>query len=171
MFAYEQSLFQRIQKINPEAVQLLSVQYRMHPHISTFPNKFFYADKLTDGPYLSIRNSRPWHQRGVGLGVYKFYDIPGQERNQVRRSGDQGTSKSNEMEAISAVSIVANICASCPEINVHWRISVVCVYSLGSLRERLELSRHTRNREGPSRMSCVGGLELRSCHPLKSALL
>lgn len=118
IFAYEQSLFQRIQKSNSDAVQLLSVQYRMHPDISVFPNRYFYDGRLNDGPDNAHLNTRPWHQTQM-LAPYRFFDIPGQERNKVKKSGDLGTSKSNEMEARSCVSLVSFICSEAPDYNVH----------------------------------------------------
>lgn len=117
LFAYEQSLFQRLMKGSPESVQLLSVQYRMHPDISVFPNRYFYDGRLTDGPQLAVLNTRPWHQARE-LGPYRFFDIPGQEQNQLRRYGSPGTSKLNELEAESVMSLIAHLCASAPDINV-----------------------------------------------------
>lgn len=53
------------------------------------------------------------------LAPYRFFDIPGQERNKVKKSGDLGTSKSNEMEARSCVSLVSFLCSQAPDYNVH----------------------------------------------------
>jgi senataxin len=48
-FLYNQSLFQRMQKLSPESVLFLQVQYRMHPSISYFPSQHFYQGNLIDG--------------------------------------------------------------------------------------------------------------------------
>lgn len=96
----------------------------MHPAISAFPNRYFYGGRLTDGPGMLEERTRPWHSERR-LGPYIFFDIPGQERNQVRRSGEQGTSKSNEAEARACASLVAYLCGVSPDINVHTAFSFI----------------------------------------------
>ncbi|SCO72247.1 DNA2/NAM7 helicase, putative [Plasmodium vivax] len=52
---YARSLFERLQrkhKMNKCKYNLLSIQYRMHPDISHFPNKYYYRNKITDAPYF-----------------------------------------------------------------------------------------------------------------------
>ncbi|ANQ07798.1 Uncharacterized protein PCOAH_00022470 [Plasmodium coatneyi] len=52
---YARSLFERLQKkhkMNKSKYNLLSIQYRMHPDISHFPNKYYYRNKITDAPYF-----------------------------------------------------------------------------------------------------------------------
>ena len=50
-----QSLFERVyqcfkfENINP--IKMLSIQYRMHPEICSFPSKQFYRGKLTTDPW------------------------------------------------------------------------------------------------------------------------
>ncbi|KAH0482392.1 MAG: uncharacterized protein KVP18_004510 [Porospora cf. gigantea A] len=50
---YEQSLFQRLEKSGLHNVQMLSIQYRMHPEISAFPSKQFYDGTLHDAPNIN----------------------------------------------------------------------------------------------------------------------
>ncbi|KEG03404.1 DNA2/NAM7 helicase, putative [Plasmodium vinckei vinckei] len=52
---YSRSLFERLQKIykfNKCKYNLLSIQYRMHPDISHFPNKHYYNNKIKDANYF-----------------------------------------------------------------------------------------------------------------------
>eukprot|EP01053_Blabericola_migrator_P003991 Blabericola_migrator_1__3990@NODE_220_length_11204_cov_64_408458_g187_i0_p3_GENE_NODE_220_length_11204_cov_64_408458_g187_i0NODE_220_length_11204_cov_64_408458_g187_i0_p3_ORF_typecomplete_len977_score218_83AAA_12/PF13087_6/5_7e02AAA_12/PF13087_6/5_1e53AAA_11/PF13086_6/6_6e47AAA_30/PF13604_6/3_5e03AAA_30/PF13604_6/7e18AAA_19/PF13245_6/1_4e02AAA_19/PF13245_6/2e05AAA_19/PF13245_6/8_3e06Viral_helicase1/PF01443_18/15Viral_helicase1/PF01443_18/1_7e11ResIII/PF04851_15/2_2e02ResIII/PF04851_15/9_9e05ResI len=44
---YDQSLFQRLYRAN-QKINMLSVQYRMHPKISLFPRETFYTGRLLD---------------------------------------------------------------------------------------------------------------------------
>ncbi len=150
IFAYEQSLFQRIQKSNPASVQLLSVQYRMHPEISEFPNKYFYGGKLEDGPEMASLNARSWHRIPL-LSPYMFFDVPGQERNQLRKSGDQGTSKSNEMEARACVSLVSYLCSESPDYKFAGKIGIVTPYK----DQRRTLKRELRRKFGDSILSAI----------------
>eukprot|EP01054_Gregarina_sp_Poly1_P007183 Gregarina_sp_Poly_1__7182@NODE_393_length_8957_cov_1164_871316_g322_i0_p1_GENE_NODE_393_length_8957_cov_1164_871316_g322_i0NODE_393_length_8957_cov_1164_871316_g322_i0_p1_ORF_typecomplete_len993_score171_62AAA_12/PF13087_6/6_1e03AAA_12/PF13087_6/2_5e03AAA_12/PF13087_6/9_5e53AAA_11/PF13086_6/2_1e46AAA_30/PF13604_6/1_1e17Viral_helicase1/PF01443_18/9_9Viral_helicase1/PF01443_18/1_4e10AAA_19/PF13245_6/1_1e03AAA_19/PF13245_6/0_00023AAA_19/PF13245_6/1_5e06ResIII/PF04851_15/0_0082ResIII/PF04851_15/8_2T len=66
---YDQSLFQRLERAGHK-INMLSVQYRMHPKISIFPRKTFYDGQLIDYdkveetakppiPYYSIPIFRP----------------------------------------------------------------------------------------------------------------
>ena len=43
----ERSLFERLQR-QGHPCTMLSVQYRMHPAIRSFPSAFFYQDRLQD---------------------------------------------------------------------------------------------------------------------------
>lgn len=49
---YDRSLFQRLQEAGHD-VYMLNTQYRMHPKISAFPRKIFYAGSLKDGPNVT----------------------------------------------------------------------------------------------------------------------
>ena len=118
-FSYEQSLFQRLQKIDPSAVQLLSLQYRMHPQISSFPSSYFYGGRLADGPNVLSENTRPWHKAYNGiLGPCRFFDIPGQEQLRTFSSGRQGNSMMNELEAKITASLIALLYNSDPSYQV-----------------------------------------------------
>ncbi|KAI0513696.1 hypothetical protein KFK09_009726 [Dendrobium nobile] len=48
MAGYGRSLFERLSSLGQEK-NLLNIQYRMHPSISTFPNSNFYENKISDG--------------------------------------------------------------------------------------------------------------------------
>lgn len=43
----ERSLFERLQNCG-HPVRLLSIQYRMHPHIRRWPSQYFYNNALED---------------------------------------------------------------------------------------------------------------------------
>ena len=119
-FAYEQSLFQRLQKIDPSAVQLLSLQYRMHPDISAFPSSYFYGGRLANGPNVMTENVRPWHGSFNNLlGPFRFIDIPGQEQLRTFSSGKQGNSMMNELEAKITTSLIALLSNSSPDYKVN----------------------------------------------------
>lgn len=112
-FAYEQSLFTRLQKQCPESVLLLDTQYRMHPDISRFPNDYFYEGRLVDGPAMEQKNSRPWH-RCTLLGPFRFFDVLGREDSWRQDAGRESRSRMNEEEARMAANLVAMICANSP---------------------------------------------------------
>lgn len=76
---YEQSLFVRMQKQHPDLVYLLDVQYRMHPEISVFPSREFYEGKLSDGPNMFEKNTRPWHHH-FPFTPFRFFDVQSQHQ-------------------------------------------------------------------------------------------
>lgn len=74
---YARSLFARMFANHPERVHLLRTQFRMHPHISRFPRREFYNDKLVDGEGNQARTVRPWHAAQEVLAPYRFFDLKG----------------------------------------------------------------------------------------------
>ena len=46
---YSRSLFERLAD-NGFKLHMLTVQYRMHPSIRSFPSRMFYSDMITDDP-------------------------------------------------------------------------------------------------------------------------
>ncbi|XP_020583755.1 probable helicase MAGATAMA 3 [Phalaenopsis equestris] len=76
-FGYGTSLFKRFQEAG-FPVHLLKTQYRMHPEISIFPSKEFYAGSLEDGELLSKSTERTWHEYRC-FGPFCFFDIDGVE--------------------------------------------------------------------------------------------
>jgi len=56
---------------------VLDTQYRMHPAITAFPSREFYAGRLHDAPGMAERMAAPWHEGNAGLGPLAFYDVRG----------------------------------------------------------------------------------------------
>ncbi|KAK0201742.1 SEN1 N terminal-domain-containing protein [Desarmillaria ectypa] len=92
-YIYNQSLFVRLQRSRPEAVHLLSIQYRMHPEISRLPSRLFYDGRLLDGPSMDEKTFQPWHTSSK-FGVYKFFNVVNS-----REEGTSGKSFKNVSEA------------------------------------------------------------------------
>ncbi|KAK0221815.1 SEN1 N terminal-domain-containing protein [Armillaria fumosa] len=92
-YMYNQSLFVRLQRSRPEAVHLLSIQYRMHPEISRLPSRLFYDGRLLDGPSMDEKTFQPWHTSSR-FGIYKFFNVVNS-----REEGTKGKSFKNSSEA------------------------------------------------------------------------
>ncbi|KAI8875105.1 hypothetical protein K501DRAFT_234134, partial [Backusella circina FSU 941] len=73
-FNYQQSLFMRLENSIGDEVNLLRVQYRMHPEISKFPSQIFYKSKLSDGPDMASVTSAIWHHRPE-FPPYSFFNV------------------------------------------------------------------------------------------------
>lgn len=57
-------------------VQVLDVQYRMHPTISAFPSLTFYQNQLRDAPGMASERARPWHKYPL-LGPLAVLNVDG----------------------------------------------------------------------------------------------
>ncbi|RVW56253.1 Helicase SEN1 [Vitis vinifera] len=70
---YSRSLFERFQQAGCPTM-LLSVQYRMHPHIRDFPSRYFYQGRLTDSESVTNLPDEAYYKDPL-LRPYVFYDI------------------------------------------------------------------------------------------------
>ena len=101
--AMERSLFERLQCQGCPVV-LLTVQYRMHPEIRSFPSRHFYQDKLEDAPTVTALPSETYHSQPM-FKPYLVFDVArGKER---RKQG--GGSLSNAAEAEMAACLFASL--------------------------------------------------------------
>jgi superfamily I DNA and/or RNA helicase len=91
-FDYKQSLFQRLQLCG-HSVEMLTIQYRMHSEIRSFPSQHFYENKLIDAKQLiqspvfthhpaingdSVRNDNSIFSKAsvdIRLGPYVVFDV------------------------------------------------------------------------------------------------
>ncbi|KNC96396.1 uncharacterized protein SPPG_08295 [Spizellomyces punctatus DAOM BR117] len=134
-YSYEQSLFQRIMKNNPECVHLLSIQYRMHPAISQFPSICFYGAKVQDAPGMEESCTAPWHRDEL-FPPYRLYDI-----HNGREVGGKGHSYYNPREVKLCVDLVESLCAGYPTYNFAGKIGVITFYKLQVRKIKDELIR------------------------------
>ncbi|XP_076958992.1 putative helicase MAGATAMA 3 [Bidens hawaiensis] len=70
---YSRSLFERFQQAGCPTM-LLSVQYRMHPHIREFPSRYFYQGRLTDSESVNSLPDEVYYKDPM-LKPYVFYDV------------------------------------------------------------------------------------------------
>ncbi|KAF8443044.1 SEN1 N terminal-domain-containing protein [Boletus edulis BED1] len=121
-FNYNQSLFVRLQKHRPEAVHLLSIQYRMHPEISQLPSRLFYQGRLLDGPDMGVKTRQPW-QSHAKFGYYRFFNVLG-----GREESAIGHSMKNVLEAQVAVALYARLRKEFASVDFDFRIGIVSMY-------------------------------------------
>ena len=124
--SFETSLFQRVQSVAPESVFLLSVQYRMHPDIAYFPSKYFYSDKLQNGPHVGTHpdfklDSVPTKYEPLSK-AYAFFNIVGKEE------AGQLKSYKNPTEVEAVISLVKLLCTLFSRVNFYGRIGIITPY-------------------------------------------
>ncbi|KAI0320191.1 AAA domain-containing protein [Amylostereum chailletii] len=129
-YLYNQSLFVRFQKHRPDAVHLLSIQYRMHPDISALPSQLFYAGRLQDGPGMVEKTAQPWHNSSR-FGRYRFFNV-----HDGLESSGSAHSLTNATEARVAVALYARLVNEFSMIDFAFRVGIVTMYraQLGALK-------------------------------------
>ncbi|KAG1369817.1 hypothetical protein COCNU_15G001830 [Cocos nucifera] len=129
-FGYGTSLFKRFQEAG-FPVQMLKIQYRMHPEISIFPSKEFYGGFLEDGE--SVKKTRsPWHVYRC-FGPFFFFDVDGVE-SQPSGSG----SWVNEGEVEFIVLLYHKLASKYEDLKSSSQLAVISPYrhQVKLLRER-----------------------------------
>lgn len=121
-FQYNQSLFVRLQKHRPDAVHLLSIQYRMHPEISQLPSHLFYQKRLLDGPDMALKTAKPWHSHPK-FGPYRFFNV-----NRGQEQETPGHSLKNPIEAQVAVALYMRLRKEYATTDLDFRVGVVSMY-------------------------------------------
>ncbi|KAG1818441.1 SEN1 N terminal-domain-containing protein [Suillus subaureus] len=123
-YRYNQSLFVRLQKHRPDAVHLLSIQYRMHPDISRLPSRIFYEGRLLDGPDMDTKTKQPWHLHPK-FGTYRFFNV---NRGQETSISATGHSLKNTTESQVALALYARLCKEFSDIDFDFRVGIVSMY-------------------------------------------
>ncbi|GAA5875105.1 hypothetical protein JCM16303_005010 [Sporobolomyces ruberrimus] len=142
---YDRSLFVRVMQRGPQAVHLLSIQYRMHPNISAFPSAAFYQSRLTDGPNMDQKTMQTWHENPL-FPPYAFYHVNGME------TAGRHHSWTNPQEAQTALSIYDRLSKQYPAIDFGYRIGIVTPYK-GQVGELKKTFRQRYGEEILSRIS------------------
>ena len=128
------SLFERLERAG-HAVLMLTVQYRMHPEIRSFPSEYFYHNKLTDGPgYQPLVLQRSVVDESItSLKPVSFLDLYSSHEER------QGTSYVNEQEAKTVVQLLAFLTKIIPESDM----AVISPYKSQVRRVKTLLKSHS----------------------------
>ena len=100
------SLFSRLaeQKLHPYPVDLLSVQYRMHPEIRRFPSRYFYQDRLVDAEGVGKGGGLTVGEVGTG-----FAHNDGEIGERKRTEGSVNTDHTEPINVDGSVGEVAPV--------------------------------------------------------------
>ncbi|CAI2368004.1 unnamed protein product [Moneuplotes crassus] len=104
---FNKSLYERL--LNQGAKQImLSVQYRMHPEIRSFPSDQFYDSRITDGENVILRKTG---RMGKFANRLMFYDLCYSQEGGLLSdtSESMSKSKSNRDEADFIVKLIAEV--------------------------------------------------------------
>eukprot|EP00931_Biecheleriopsis_adriatica_P033550 TRINITY_DN19479_c0_g1_i1.p1 TRINITY_DN19479_c0_g1~~TRINITY_DN19479_c0_g1_i1.p1 ORF type:complete len:1505 (-),score=233.72 TRINITY_DN19479_c0_g1_i1:143-4630(-) len=110
------SLLERLSEAPWSRPRLLSLQYRMHPDLNTFPADYFYAGRVRTDPAVLQREpgllahpKRP--DTPVALLTWASVDGPIEQVSQVRTAASSAKSRFNPAEASRAVTLAKALAA------------------------------------------------------------
>ncbi|KAK3258074.1 hypothetical protein CYMTET_32865 [Cymbomonas tetramitiformis] len=132
---YDNSMFKRFQDAK-YPVHVLTVQYRMHPQIRSFPSDMFYEGSLEDGPSILTDTTRKWHEHRV-FGPFTWINIRGFETNP-----EGSHSKINRDEADAILLIIKCLHEMYPELREPGKMAVISPY-----KEQVKLVQEMVNEE------------------------
>ncbi|CAN6248615.1 unnamed protein product [Urochloa humidicola] len=137
---YGTSLFKRFQGAG-FPVQMLKIQYRMHPEISIFPSKEFYDGVLQDGE--GLEKKRPWHSYSC-FGPFCFFDVDGVES---QPAGSGSWVNHDEVEFITL--LYHQLAMRYPELKSSSEVAVISPYrqQIKLLRDNFRLTFGDQSKE------------------------
>jgi len=81
------------------------MQHRMHPQISSFPNAYFYSNKIQDAPNVERNDFGKKYLPGPMFGPYSFINVIGGKE----QLDDEGRSYKNLAEVAVVMTILKNL--------------------------------------------------------------
>ncbi|KAJ4710306.1 UvrD-like Helicase, ATP-binding domain, P-loop containing nucleoside triphosphate hydrolase [Melia azedarach] len=129
---FGRSLFERLSYLG-HSKHLLSMQYRMHPSISFFPNLYFYDNKIVDAPDVEKGSYEKHYLPGPMYGPYSFINIFG--------GREEFTDSYRNMVEVSAVmKILQNLYKAWSGSKQKISVGILSPYSaqVGTIQEKLE---------------------------------
>ncbi|KAK9043680.1 hypothetical protein V6N11_072014 [Hibiscus sabdariffa] len=131
---YGRSTFERLVSLGQKK-HLFNVQYRMHPAISSFPNKAFYDGLILDATMVKHRSHEKRFLHGNMYGAYSFINVAyGKEQF------GHLLSKKNVVEVAVVCNIVASLFKGFSATNQRMSIGIISPYTaqVHAIEERLE---------------------------------
>nr|CAD1844653.1 unnamed protein product [Ananas comosus var. bracteatus] len=131
---FGRSLFERLSSLGHEK-QLLSVQYRMHPSISKFPNSNFYNSKISDGPNVLSKEDERKYLPDQMYGAYSFINIEHGKEGKDK----YGRSLKNMIEVAVVVQILKKLFKASATFGRKLSVGVISPYTaqVKAIQEKL----------------------------------
>lgn len=108
---YKWSMMWRLIEENNEPNLMLTIQYRMHPHICQWPSSQYYGDRLITSP--QILPMKLLSSAGITSRPYAIYEVSGQDITE-----DYSYSICNHEEAKYVMDIIGLIRKECPKQSI-----------------------------------------------------
>ncbi|KAK3222752.1 hypothetical protein Dsin_009777 [Dipteronia sinensis] len=140
---FGRSLFERLTTLG-HSKHLFSIQYRMHPSISFFPNLQFYNNQILDGPNVKSKSYEKHYLPGPMFGTYSFINIIG-GREEL---DDVGHSRKNMVEVAVVLKILLKLYKAWIGSNKKLSIGVVSPYAAQVLAIKNRLGEEYKSNDG-----------------------
>ncbi|XVF85501.1 hypothetical protein PTKIN_Ptkin17bG0122700 [Pterospermum kingtungense] len=120
---FGRSLFQRLSTLGCSK-HLLSIQYRMHPSISCFPNARFYRNQILDAAVVMHKNYERRYLPWPMFGPYSFLNVSGRDD-----MDDVGRSRRNMVEVAVVQRLVQMLFKAWDGSNRKLSIGIISPYA------------------------------------------
>ncbi|KAG8647199.1 probable helicase MAGATAMA 3 isoform X2 [Manihot esculenta] len=119
---YGTSLFERLQRAG-YPVNMLKMQYRMHPEIRNFPSREFYSEALQDADDILSKTERDWHKYRC-FSPFCFFDI--HEGKESQPSGSGSWVNTDEVEFV--LLLYHKLVTMYPELRSSSQLAIISPY-------------------------------------------
>eukprot|EP00268_Persea_americana_P061655 TRINITY_DN7809_c0_g1_i10.p1 TRINITY_DN7809_c0_g1~~TRINITY_DN7809_c0_g1_i10.p1 ORF type:complete len:1075 (+),score=189.17 TRINITY_DN7809_c0_g1_i10:241-3465(+) len=151
---FGRSLFERLSSLGLR-MDLLNMQYRMHPSISSFPNANFYNNKILDGPNVKDPDYRRQYLPARMYGSYSFINVAeGMEEF-------SGQSPKNVVEVAVVLQLVRSLFEASLSSKQKLSVGVVCPYSaqVSEIQEKLRKTYETYSSDFTVSVKSIDGFQ------------
>ncbi|XP_026436642.1 probable helicase MAGATAMA 3 [Papaver somniferum] len=121
---FGRSLFERLGLFG-HSEDLLNMQYRMHPEISSFPNLKFYKDQIIDAPSVLHGDFQKYYPPRPMFGPYSFINIS----NGREELDEAGHSMKNMVEVAVVMTMVRNLYKAWEGSKLGLAIGIISPYT------------------------------------------
>ncbi|KAH0770792.1 hypothetical protein KY290_014773 [Solanum tuberosum] len=130
---FGRSLFERLALLRFKKY-LLNLQYRMHPSISSFPNREFYQKQIIDAPIVRSTGYLKHFLQGEIYGAYSFINVACGNEEVV-----DGHSIQNMVEVAVVCEVVANLFKGFTSSGKKISIGIISPYNaqIAAIKENL----------------------------------
>ncbi|XXG71979.1 hypothetical protein AAC387_Pa07g1183 [Persea americana] len=151
---FGRSLFERLSSLG-RGKDLLNMQYRMHPSISSFPNANFYSNKILDGPNVKDPDYRRQYLPARMYGSYSFINVA--EGMEVF---DRHSPK-NVVEIAVVLQLVRSLFEASLSSKQKLSVGVVCPYSaqVSEIQEKLRKTYETYSSDFTVSVKSIDGFQ------------
>lgn len=105
-----------------QTYQMLTVQYRMHPHIRQWPSDQYYAGRLEDGEHIATRQLPYKPQNNFLFSAYAFVNV---SSGREQKSGHSFINRNEAFAIIDALRYLKNQC----HIGIQQHVGIVTFYA------------------------------------------
>ncbi|XP_062105588.1 uncharacterized protein LOC133817181 isoform X2 [Humulus lupulus] len=153
--SFGRSLYERLSSENHPR-HLLSLQYRMHPSISSFPNSLFYRNQILDAAIVKMKSYERSYLPGPMFGPYSFINIIGGREHK----DDDERSRKNLVEVAVIMRILQKLYQAWVESKYELSVGIVSPYAAQVVEIQTQLRfRYNENNGFQVKVKTIDGFQ------------